>query len=199
MRKLLLRLRREERGAVLVIVAAAMVGMIAMAAFAIDVGSWYQVERHAQSPADAAPLAGAQDLPASESQATTDADAYVTKNFSTAPTPTVTFPTSTSIKVVVAVTAPSFFGKLLGVQSTNVSATSVAGETGPATTCPTSGNSCDAVFALDTSCTGTPVVFGGGTHITGGVSSNGSLNVGGGGSSFGPTTYGSGSGCTVSP
>ena len=40
---------------------------------------------------------------------------------------------------------------------------------------------------------------GGGTTITGGVHSNSSINVGGGGSHFGPTTYGNGSGCLVSP
>jgi Flp pilus assembly protein TadG len=202
MRRLLRRFGCDERGAVLVITAAAMIGMIGMAAFAIDVGSWYQVERQVQSSADAAALAGAQDLPASQSTATTDANAYVTKSLlgSPAPTVTVTFPTSTEIKVVVTTTARTFFGKLFGISSANVSATSVASETAPATTCPTAGNTCYAVFAMDTSCTGTtPVVFGGGTTITGGVASNGSLNVGGGGSTFGPTTYGNGSGCTVGP
>jgi Flp pilus assembly protein TadG len=198
MRKLLRRFRREQRGAVLVIVAAAMMGMIGMAALAIDAGSWYQVQRRAQSAADAAALAGAQDLPTSTTAARADAIAYAATDLPGAPAPTVTFPTGTSIKVVIATTAPSFI-KLFGFNSANVSATSVAAETGPATTCATAGNACDAVFAMNSSCTGTPVVFGGGTHITGGTASNGSLNVGGGGSSFGPTTYGNGSSCTVSP
>lgn len=200
MRRWFVRRARDERGAVLVIAAAIMVAVLAMAAFAIDVGSWYQVERQAQGAADAAALAGARDLPASQATATSDAKTYVGYNMQgDTPTIAVTFPTSTEIKVTVTQVAPSFFGKTLGINSATVTESAVAQETGGATTCSTPGNGCDAVFAMATSCAGAPVVFGGGTHITGGVVSNGSINVGGGGSSFGPTTYGNGSGCTVSP
>ena len=37
--------------------------LLGMAAVGIDVGSWYQAQRHDQSVADAAALAGAQALP----------------------------------------------------------------------------------------------------------------------------------------
>jgi Flp pilus assembly protein TadG len=198
MRKLLGRLRREESGAIMVLTAAIIVAMLAMAAFAIDIGSFYQAQRQAQSAADAAALAGAQDLPGSQTTATTDATAYVTKNFHSA-TSVVTFPSSTQIKVVVSASTPSFFGKMFGVTSANVSATSVASEAPGLTTCTSAGNNCYAMFAKDTSCAGNPIALGGGTHITGGVTSNGSLDVGGGGSSFGATLYGNGSGCTVRP
>jgi Flp pilus assembly protein TadG len=198
MRSLLMRFRREERGAVLVITAAAIVAMLAMTAFTIDIGSWYQVQRQAQSAADAAALAGAHDLPSNQTQATTDANTYVASNLPGA-TAAVSFPTSTQIKVIVSKTAPSFFGKLLGVTSADVSATSVAAETAGESTCTTPGNGCYAIFAMDTSCTGNPVNFGGGTTINGGVNSNGSLNVNGGGSHFGDVTYGNGSGCTMRP
>jgi Flp pilus assembly protein TadG len=200
-RRLLRRARgrcRDERGSVLVITAVAMVAMLGMAAFTIDVGSWYQVKRHVQEAADAAALAGAQDLPASEATATADATAYVTKNLPGV-TPTITFPTSTEIKVVVSTTAPSFFGKVFGVTSANVSATSVASETSTQTTCSATGTDCYAMFAMNTSCTGDPITLGGGSHVIGGVWSDGSINVGGGGSSLGPTTYSNAAQCSISP
>lgn len=190
---------RDERGSVIVITAVSIVAMLAMLAFVVDVGSWYQVKRQAQAAADAAALAGAHDLPTSQTTATSDADSYVTKNLPGAGTPVVSFPSSTQIKVTVSTTAPSFFGKLLGVTSASISATSVAAESAGQTNCTNPGNGCYAMFAMDTSCTGNPIYLGGGTHVTGGLNSNGSINVGGGGSSFGDTTYGNGSGCTVRP
>jgi Flp pilus assembly protein TadG len=183
---------------VMVITAGAMVAMIGMTAFVIDIGSFDQVQRQAQTAADAAALAGAHDLPGSQTTATTDAIAYVTKNLSGA-TPVVTFPTSTEIKVVVSITAPSFFGKIFGVNSANVGATSVASEAPGVSGCTTAGANCYAIFAMDQSCTGNPVTLGGGTTVTGAIWSNGSLNIGTGGSTLGATSYGDGSGCTVRP
>ena len=54
------RAREGERGAVLVITAAAMFTMLVIAAFAIDVAIWYVHGKHLQTEADAAALAGAQ-------------------------------------------------------------------------------------------------------------------------------------------
>jgi hypothetical protein len=50
---------------------------------------------------------------------------------------------------------------------------------------------------MDSVCSSSSGVYfnGGGYNILGGVHSNGSLSTGGGGSAFGPTTYGTGSGC----
>jgi type II secretory pathway pseudopilin PulG len=182
----------------MVITAGAMVAMIGMTAFVIDIGSFDQVQRQAQTAADAAALAGAHDLPGSQTTATTDAIAYVTKNLSGA-TPVVTFPTSTEIKVVVSKTSPSFFGKIFGVNSANISATSVASESPGVTGCTSAGSTCYAMFAMDTSCSGNPITLGGGSNVTGGVFSNGSIDVGGGGSSLGATNYSNASGCTVRP
>ena len=58
-----MRKARGERGQVLAIVALAMVALLGISAFAIDVGYAYYAKRQLQSATDAAALAGAQDLP----------------------------------------------------------------------------------------------------------------------------------------
>ena len=182
----------------MVIAAGTMLAMLAMAAFAIDVGSWYQVQRHAQGTADAAALAGAQDLPAAQTTATADATSYVSKNMPGA-TPTITFPTSTEIKVVVSTTAKSFLGGLLNVTSANVSASAVASETPGGSTCSSPGVGCYAIYASDANCSSNySVIFNGaGNTVTGGVQSNGSIDLIGGSQQLGPTYYSNGSGCKV--
>ena len=198
----------------LVLVAGCMVVFLGMAALAIDLGSFRQARQQAQSTADAAALAASYDLPSNPTPtqiatATSDAKAYVISNMpavahtytcaSGQPGVCITTPyngISNEIRVAVTQNLPSSFGGVLGVTSATVSASAVAKQTAT-TSCSTPGTGCDAVFAKDSSCSDNSVIFGGGTHITGGINSNGSLNVGGGGSSFGPTTYGSG--CTVSP
>ena len=198
--KWLQRRLRDQRGVVLVLVAMLMVVFLGMAAVAIDVGFLYQQKSKAQSAADAAALAGAQDLPGNATLAATDAQNYVASNMSGA-TSVVTTPYNSSasqIKVTVNQTVPNFFGQIFGSGSTNVSASAVAAETaGASASCSTPGTGCAAIFAMDSSCSHAGISLGGGEGINGGVQSNGALNVGGGGSSFGPTTYGTG--CTVSP
>jgi hypothetical protein len=49
---------KEERGAVLVIVAAAMTALVLIAALVIETGNWFEHKRHLQLQADAAALAG---------------------------------------------------------------------------------------------------------------------------------------------
>jgi len=61
---------RRERGQILPIVAVALVGLLGVAAFSIDVGYAYFAKRQLQSAVDAAALAGAQDLPSTTSQVT---------------------------------------------------------------------------------------------------------------------------------
>jgi Flp pilus assembly protein TadG len=58
-----MRKARGERGQVLAIVALALVALLGISAFAIDVGYAYYAKRQLQSATDAAALAGAQDLP----------------------------------------------------------------------------------------------------------------------------------------
>jgi len=82
MRALILpRLRRDERGAVLVWVALMMVPLLGMGALVIDVGALYHERRQLQNGADAAALAVAQDCAAGdcEDEAGT-ADTYADDN-----------------------------------------------------------------------------------------------------------------------
>jgi hypothetical protein len=58
-----MRRARGERGQILALVALALVALLGIAAFAIDVGYAYYAKRQLQSATDAAALAGAQDLP----------------------------------------------------------------------------------------------------------------------------------------
>jgi Flp pilus assembly protein TadG len=58
-----MRRARGERGQVLLVMALALVALLGVAAFAIDVGYAYYAKRQLQSATDAAALAGAQDLP----------------------------------------------------------------------------------------------------------------------------------------
>jgi hypothetical protein len=183
---------QDDRGAVLVIVAVSMVAFMALAALAIDLGSYYQAQRKVQAAADAGALAAAADLSSSPGSVTTDGTNYAQTNY---PGSTVAVSTSgTQVTVSVHATTPTFFGKFLGLESENVGAKAVAGEVTTSTPC-SPGINCYAIFAMDQSCSGTGVTFnGGGYDIKGGVHSNGSINTGGGGSSYGPTTYGTG--CT---
>jgi hypothetical protein len=53
---------RQERGAVLIIVAAAMFALVFIAAFVIDTANWFEHKRHLQLQVDAAALAGADSI-----------------------------------------------------------------------------------------------------------------------------------------
>jgi Flp pilus assembly protein TadG len=204
--KRLASLRSDQRGAVIVIVAASMLAFLGMLGLALDVGGWYQTQRHAQSTADAAALAAANAMAggATTTAAQTVATTYVTSNDSSLPASTVTFDTTNSkVTVRVSTTAPVFFSKALGITRPNVGATAVASWNITSTACATPGNSCYAIYASDSNCgtVATPnygVIFNGaGDTITGGVHSNGSIDLIGGSQALGPTTYGTGANCTV--
>jgi hypothetical protein len=88
-------MRRNERGQILVLFAILVVGLIAIAALAIDVSSAYSARQGFRTVADAASLAGAQDLqvtnsravnPAQYASAKADAQASVEKQFGAAAT-----------------------------------------------------------------------------------------------------------------
>jgi len=119
---------REQRGQVFVLAAVAMVAMCGMAGFAIDVGSWYRTHRAQQAIADSAALAAAAALPRTTGQATTAAQSYAAKNGGA--TASITFQTQNlsndTITVTASATAPTYFLKVLGINSTTVTATSSA-------------------------------------------------------------------------
>ena len=70
----------RESGQALILAAAGMVVILGMAAMAIDVGMFLQERRDLQNAADAAALAGAQDLPASPANAVAAATSWAQQN-----------------------------------------------------------------------------------------------------------------------
>ena len=74
-----MRRARGERGQMLPIVMLALLGLLGVSAFAIDVGFAYFAKRQLQAATDAAALAGAQDLP-NVTLATQTAQDYATDN-----------------------------------------------------------------------------------------------------------------------
>ena len=58
-----MRTSRREHGQAYVVTLMFLVGLLGMAAMAVDVGSWYKAQRSLQAAVDAAALAGVQALP----------------------------------------------------------------------------------------------------------------------------------------
>ncbi|MFL6010784.1 MAG: pilus assembly protein TadG-related protein [Gaiellaceae bacterium] len=132
-----------ERGQVIVFVVAILTVLLGFAALVLDVGSWFRTHRHLQTSADAAALAGVQDLPASSATAASVANSYAQQNY-TGLTPTVTFPgsaanpacsntVSSCIRVVAAKTAAGAFARVYGAafNSVTISARAMAAVTTP--------------------------------------------------------------------
>src|SRR5690349_16888925 len=84
-RGFLLRSRREERGAVAIVVALLMIALIGCAALVVDLGLARDARREAQNASDAAALAAGNRVVAGGSwtAAIADAKAYAEKNFMT--------------------------------------------------------------------------------------------------------------------
>ena len=182
----------------LILTALLLTMILASAALAIDLGSFYSAQTKAQSAADAAALAAAQDLGGSGSAtATSDGTTIALTNYPGA-TVSVSEPTTNEAKVTVSASSPSYFGQALGLSSARVSASATAAVTGGSVKCTTPGSGCLALFAMSTSCSGTPPINfdGGGNNISGGIWSNGSVDIGGGGSVIaGGANYSNRSGC----
>ena len=71
---------KDERGQALVLTAIAIVMICGMAALVLDVGNWFRDKRRLQGTADAAALAGAQQLPDDPAGAKSTALSYANKN-----------------------------------------------------------------------------------------------------------------------
>jgi Flp pilus assembly protein TadG len=149
---------RGERGQILAVVALALVALLGVCAFSIDVGFAYYAKRQLQSATDAAALAGAQDLPNAVTAVTT------ATNYASANTPsnlafTFTYTTSctnTSIlatgctasvnpnqlTVNGAVSTNTWFAKLFGINHFDV--TTHANACSPCSSTPV-----DIVIAVD--------------------------------------------------
>jgi Flp pilus assembly protein TadG len=111
--KMLFARSRSESGQAIVFVAFILTALVGMAALVIDVGSWYQADRRLQTAADAAALAGVQELPLDPSDAKTIAEQYAQTNYAGIPTPTVTFPDPYTIDVVAEADTPGIFAPVV--------------------------------------------------------------------------------------
>ncbi|MDQ2982310.1 MAG: pilus assembly protein TadG-related protein [Actinomycetota bacterium] len=124
----------NQKGQATVLTLVFLVALLAMAAFVLDVGSWYRADRHAQATADAAALAGAQVLPEDPAKASALAQSYVSKNGGG--TATVKFKTKTrpndAISVEIKKKQPAYFSKALGFGSATVGAHALAQAAVPA-------------------------------------------------------------------
>jgi Putative Flp pilus-assembly TadE/G-like len=127
---------RQDRGAITAFVALFMVGFMGLMAIAIDAGSWYRSQRRVQASADAAALAGAQDLPntgAAAASATNYADLNAPGLDPWSPTFPSTSPCApdSCIDVKLSRSAPGFFAKVLGINSVTVHGHALAGVGSP--------------------------------------------------------------------
>lgn len=118
---------RDEEGQTLVFFVLGLVAFVLIVALVVDVGAWMQVQRKVQGVADAAALAGAQDLPFDSAQAQADAASYGRLN---SPSTTVQSSVSMSndtIAVSASRDAPGFFSGLAGITGITVKAHASAG------------------------------------------------------------------------
>lgn len=121
----------SERGQAFVLTAIMLASLLGMAAFVLDVGSWFRSHRQTQVVADAAALAGAQALPEDTGQAYNLALEYANdKNEGSVTGSDITFSSAVMANDTITVhardSAPSFFAKLLGIDSVDVGATAKA-------------------------------------------------------------------------
>jgi hypothetical protein len=115
----------SDRGQTMGVVAIAATALVGMTGFVLDVGSWFRADRHLQSVADAAALAGAQALPEDPGKATGLATQYIVKN-SGPPTKTISITTTTltndTITVRLSDSVPGFFSRVFSIDSVTVGA-----------------------------------------------------------------------------
>jgi hypothetical protein len=149
-----MRLRKDESGQSLILITAAMFAVLAMAAFAIDVATWYQKHHAAQVAADASALAAANYMGngGSAGSATTMATTYASNNGLAINSSNVTVDTTNdTVTVTVPTTGALTFGGI-AVSPPNISARAVASWL--MTNCAVSGSSCAFMFAADNVCSG---------------------------------------------
>jgi len=116
-------IRDNEKGSVIIIVACAMVLMLGIAALVIDVGVLYYNKVALSNAADAAALAGVQELPKDHGKAVETAEAYAANNgVETSQVAAEVLPDGRSIQVATSRVVPLGFAKILGFSSTKVTA-----------------------------------------------------------------------------
>ena len=119
---------RRQSGQAAVLTAVFLVALLSIAAFVLDVGSWYKAKRDTQATADASALAAAQALPDDPGSATTLGSQYATKNGGGMQSLTLSsgvVPNDT-VTVKISRRAPGIFSKIFGLDSVTVGASAAA-------------------------------------------------------------------------
>jgi Flp pilus assembly protein TadG len=118
--------RKNEDGQAFVLMALALVVILGMAALVLDAGAWFRTDRRLQQTADAAALAGVQELPKNPVLARTTALNYAEKNGGDVAfgdiEVTSTFNPNDTLSVKAQKEEAGFFSKVLGVDKTQISA-----------------------------------------------------------------------------
>jgi hypothetical protein len=137
----------------------------------IDVGSWYETQAQLQNAADAAALAGAQDLPNSPSSATTAAQALAADNVSGATVTPVTPYDGNSSEIQVTVSKPGTvtFASIFGISGPTITASAVAEATqGTGTFIYAASTACNAISITSSGKMSTTTLW-----SNGGITANG--------------------------
>jgi Flp pilus assembly protein TadG len=117
---------KSERGQAFVLAAVAMVMCCGMAALVLDVGNWFRDKRRLQGTADAAALAGAQQLPTNSSGAQTMALSYANQNGGDVAGAdiviTSVYEPNDTIEVTGRRTSPGIFSQAIGIAGSNITA-----------------------------------------------------------------------------
>jgi Flp pilus assembly protein TadG len=123
-------LKHDQRGQAFVITVLMIATLLGLTALVLDVGSWFRAHRQLQATADAAALAGAQELPDNPGNASSLANDYAAKNTSGLQGVTVTlsqtYVPNDTIKVHVSKPAEGFFSKVFGIDSVAEGASATA-------------------------------------------------------------------------
>ncbi len=122
--------RKDERGQAIVLMVLALVVLLGMAAMVLDVGGWFREQRRLQGTADAAALAGAQQLPTAPSAAQAMALSYANQNGGDVLAADITVGTLNQPNDIIDVKAqkssPGFFSSVLGIMNANITASARA-------------------------------------------------------------------------
>jgi Flp pilus assembly protein TadG len=120
----------DDSGQAIVVTVLFLVVLCGCIALVIDVSSWYREQRQAQATADAAALAGAQDLPANPSGAIALAQQYANSNgggvLAADIVVTSDWEPNDTVSITARRTAAGFFSKLFSIASVNVHASASA-------------------------------------------------------------------------
>jgi hypothetical protein len=118
--------RSEERGQVFVLTVLCLFVMLGMSALVLDVGGWFRTDRKLQATADAAALAGAQDLPNGVTAAKSAALDYANRNgghvLGSDIQVSSMFNPNDTIRVKATKDDPGFFSRVLGIDTVNINA-----------------------------------------------------------------------------